>query len=57
MGIKEVYAKIEALKNKEVNGTECEVYSRIVGYYRPVKQWNRGKKAEREERKDFTVSS
>lgn len=24
----------------------CEVYTRIVGYLRPVEQWNRGKKAE-----------
>lgn len=24
----------------------CEVYSRIVGYLRPVAQWNKGKKAE-----------
>ena len=24
----------------------CEVYSRVVGYYRPVKQWNDGKRAE-----------
>ena len=27
-------------------GRECEIYSRIVGYIRPVKQWNKGKKAE-----------
>lgn len=27
-------------------GTECEVYTRIVGYYRPVKNWNPGKKSE-----------
>ena len=25
---------------------ECEVYSRIVGYLRPLKQWNKGKGAE-----------
>lgn len=25
---------------------ECEVYTRIVGYLRPVSQWNKGKKAE-----------
>ena len=24
----------------------CEVYSRVVGYLRPVAQWNKGKKAE-----------
>ena len=29
----------------------CEVYSRIVGYLRPVDQWNNGKRAEYEDRK------
>ena len=24
----------------------CEVYSRVVGYLRPINQWNDGKKAE-----------
>lgn len=27
-------------------GDECEVYSRVVGYLRPVKQWNDGKREE-----------
>jgi ribonucleoside-triphosphate reductase len=27
-------------------GKTCEVFSRIVGYLRPVSQWNEGKKAE-----------
>lgn len=25
--------------------TRCEVYSRVVGYLRPVAQWNKGQKA------------
>lgn len=33
----------------------CEVYSRIVGYYRPVKQWNQGKQQEFKERKAFKI--
>jgi len=33
----------------------CEVYSRIVGYIRPVSQWNDGKKIEWKERKTFKV--
>src|SRR5574344_210439 len=37
-------------------GEECEVYSRIVGYIRPVSQWNKGKKAEFKNRKTFNVS-
>ena len=31
----------------------CEVYSRIVGYIRPVQQWNNGKKQEYAERKEY----
>jgi len=31
----------------------CEVYSRVVGYLRPVSQWNKGKKAEYKDRKTF----
>jgi ribonucleoside-triphosphate reductase len=27
-------------------GAEAEIYTRIVGYYRPVSRWNKGKKAE-----------
>ncbi len=37
-------------------GEECEVYSRIVGYIRPVSQWNKGKKAEFTNRKTFDMS-
>jgi ribonucleoside-triphosphate reductase len=33
----------------------CEVYSRIVGYLRPVSQWNEGKKAEFKMRKNFNA--
>jgi ribonucleoside-triphosphate reductase len=35
----------------------CEIYSRVVGYLRPVQQWNKGKKAEFERRKEFVVQS
>ena len=35
-------------------GAETEVYSRVVGYLRPVKQWNLGKRTEFKERKPFT---
>ena len=33
----------------------CEVYSRVVGYIRPVNQWHIGKKQEFKERKEFKV--
>ena len=34
---------------------KCEVYSRIVGYIRPVQQWNAGKATEYGDRKEFVV--
>ncbi len=37
-------------------GAECEVYSRVVGYIRPVKQWNKGKKIEFNSRKTFEIN-
>jgi ribonucleoside-triphosphate reductase len=42
----------EALSS--VKGTPAEVYSRIVGYYRSVRNWNRGKREEYGERVMFT---
>ncbi len=33
----------------------CEVYSRVVGYLRPVSQWHFGKKQEFKERKNFKL--
>ena len=34
-----------------VCGASCEVYSRIVGYFRPVRNWNEGKRREFEMRR------
>ena len=47
--------KIEMLKLdlKNTTGTECEVYTRIVGYYRPVTMWNKGKAEEYKDRVEF----
>ena len=49
------YQKLEevnmpAAKTKR---TRCEVYSRVVGYLRPINQWNEGKQAEFTDRKTF----
>lgn len=35
--------------------SDCEVYSRIVGYLRPVRQWNKGKREEFVERRAYSV--
>ena len=44
----------EALAN--VKGTETEVYARIVGYYRSVRNWNKGKRDEYNHRKLFVYN-
>ncbi|HEU19410.1 MAG TPA: ribonucleoside triphosphate reductase [Deltaproteobacteria bacterium] len=36
-------------------GEQCEIYSRVVGYLRPVNQWNKGKKEEFKMRRLFTL--
>ena len=33
-----------------------EIYSRVVGYLRPIKQWNAGKQAEFEDRQTFKIA-
>ena len=50
---KDLAAAREALSS--VEGTQAEVYSRIVGYYRSVRNWNRGKREEYGERRQYLV--
>ncbi len=50
----ELSAAREALSHAE--GTPTEVYSRIVGYYRSVRNWNKGKREEYKERKLFNTT-
>lgn len=38
-------------------GEQTEVYSRITGYYRPVRNWNTGKSQEFKERKVYDIGS
>lgn len=45
--------KVNPQKNNGTCGRECEVFSRIVGYMRPVQSWNWGKQQEFKERKEF----
>jgi len=49
--------KHECCSHCEAEGklTPCEVYSRVVGYLRPVEQWNRGKQQEFKDRKTFDM--
>lgn len=49
--------KINELKAelKSVKGSDCDVYSRVVGYHSPANNWNEGKKEEFKNRETFTV--
>ncbi len=38
-------------------GQEAEVYSRITGYYRPVKNWNEGKAQEFKNRRTYDIAN
>ena len=51
----EIKRQIEDLKEElsNVKGQDAEVYARIVGYYRPVNNWNKGKKDEYFQRLHF----
>lgn len=42
------------LKNEE--RTRCEVWSRVMGYHRPVSFWNPGKQSEHRERRFFVAN-
>ena len=53
MKCNDCYAKNPALTNFR----KCEVYSRVVGYIRPVQQWHKGKQQEYGERKEFIAPS
>ena len=33
--------------------TPCEIWSRVMGYHRPVSEWNAGKQSEWDERVHF----
>jgi len=46
---------VDMAKKKGKTVVPCEVYSRVVGYYRPVQSWNRGKQEEFKDRKEFVV--
>lgn len=44
---------LQALEDKR---TRCLVYTRVMGYHRPVESFNIGKKGEHKERVHFTES-
>ena len=54
------HKKIKTKKEKErkrIMAEKCsektEVYSRVCGYFRPVSNWNKGKREEFKDRKEY----
>lgn len=45
------------MKTKKKCNGKTEVYSRVVGFYRPTEQWNDGKREEFKDRKEYNVYS
>ncbi len=43
------------MDKKKVCGKSTDVYSRVTGFYRPIKNWNPGKDEERKARKVFEL--
>jgi hypothetical protein len=54
---KSIEARIAELRGElgRAEGTPTEVYSRIVGYYRSVRNWNAGKRVEYDQRLTFAL--
>ena len=57
--LEEIGAEIAQVKSEleDVHGTECGVYARITGYYRPLRNWNAGKREEYKARKVYKPSA
>ena len=45
---------LESIALNEAERQPCEVWTRVMGYHRPVSEFNRGKKSEYYSRKCFT---
>ena len=44
-------------EDNRIKAVKTEVYSRIVGYYRPVQSWNKGKREEFSQREYISLKS
>jgi anaerobic ribonucleoside-triphosphate reductase len=40
---------------KDSERTRCEVWTRVMGYFRPVQYFNKGKKSEHSERRYYRI--
>jgi anaerobic ribonucleoside-triphosphate reductase len=47
--------KEEVVKLDDKERQPCEIWTRVMGYFRPVSEFNVGKKSEANDRKYFSV--
>ena len=50
------FALQNAVALKDEERTRCEVWTRVMGYHRPVTSFNKGKQSEHRERRFFVES-
>ena len=57
--VEQIDGEIAELKQQlsEVRGTPTEIYTRIVGYYRSLTNWNKGKREEYDKRRTFNYGN
>lgn len=48
-----LYDKESGIVDEIIQRTECEVWSRCMGYHRPTSAWNPGKRQEHADRTHF----
>jgi len=46
---------IDGIRITNESRTETEVYTRVMGYYRPTRQFNPGKQSEFRDRREFVI--
>ena len=49
--LEEIYICLDC----DYNAPKCDIYSRVVGYLSPLKNWNQGKMSEYNQRKEYKV--
>ena len=45
--------EVDGIRIEDSERQECEIWSRVMGYFRPVDSWNPGKQQEFRDRKNY----
>ena len=51
------HVETDAGAERRIRAVPVETYSRVVGYFRPINQWNKGKREEFNERVEYKIKS